>query len=200
MSSLIEPRQRTDLPTNMTIDEFFDWLDIHEDHYELVDGTPVMMPFAKRAHARIVSNIDRLLQAALDPDEYLVTQGDFAIRTGPRSMRFADLLVEPSNDDLGGRISERTLLIVEVLSDSTAKIDFNQKRIEYLGLSDLDTYLIASQDEARIWIWTREAGGWPEMPLVLTEGSVPIGALGASLPFAEIHRGVHRIDDPARSD
>ena len=200
MSSLMEPRRQSDPPTNMTIDEFFDWLDTHEYQYELVDGTPVMMPFVKRAHARIVGNIDFCLQSQIDRSRYMVTQGDFAIRTGPRSIRFADLLVEPSNDDLGGRISERTVLIVEVLSDSTAKIDFNQKRLEYLGLSGLETYLIAAQDEARIWIWTREAGGWPETPLVLTEGSVPIGALGASLPLAEIYRGVHRIDDPARSD
>ncbi|ORE99138.1 Uma2 family endonuclease [Aurantimonas sp. 22II-16-19i] len=200
MSSLTEPRQRTDLPTNMTVDEFFDWLDTHEDRYELVDGTPVMMPFVKRAHARIVGNIDFCLQSQIDRSRYMVTQGDFAIRTGPRSIRFADLLVEPSNDDLGGRISERTVLIVEVLSDSTAKIDFNQKRLEYLGLSGLDTYLIASQEEARIWVWTRGAGGWPQTPLVLTQGSVAIEALGARLPLAEIYRGVHRIDDPAPSD
>lgn len=194
MSSLAELRQRSDLPTNMTIDEFFDWLDTHEDHYELVDGTPVMMPFVKRAHARIVSNIDRLLQAALDPDEYLVTQGDFAIQTGPRSIRFADVLVEPTNDDLAGRISERTVLIVEVLSDSTAKIDFNQKRLEYLGLGDLDTYLIAAQDEPRLWAWCRTAGGWPESAGVVTEGGVPIPGLGVTLPLAEIYRSVHAID------
>ncbi|NDW05301.1 Uma2 family endonuclease [Jiella pacifica] len=192
MSSLAELRQRSDLPTNMTIDEFFDWLGTHEDQYELVDGTPVMMPFVKRAHARIVSNIDRLLQTALDPDEYLVTQGDFAIQTGPRSIRFADVLVEPTNDDLAGRISERTVLIVEVLSDSTAGIDFNQKRLEYLGLRDLDTYLIAAQDELRIWVWHRGPDGWPEAAEVLTDGDVTLPILGVSLPLGDIYRGVSR--------
>ncbi len=196
MSSLMELPQRNDLPTNMTVDEFFDWLDSHEDHYELVDGTPVMMPFVKRSHARIVSNVDRLLQTALNPDEFLVTQGDFAIRTGPRSIRFADVLVEPLNDDLGGRISERTVLIVEVLSDSTARFDFNQKRLEYLGLSDLDTYLIVSQDEPRVWIWQRAAGRWPEAADVLTAGDVAVPALGVTLPLAEIYRNVRPLKTP----
>ncbi|MCE7028270.1 Uma2 family endonuclease [Jiella avicenniae] len=194
MSSLVDPHRRDDLPTNMTIDEFFDWLDTHEDHYELVDGTPIMMPFVKRAHARIVSNFDFCLQSRIDRLQYMVTQGDFAIRTGPRSIRFADVLVEPSNDDLAGRISERTVLIVEVLSESTARIDFNRKRLEYLGLADLDTYVIAAQDEPRLWVWQRTPAGWPEAAEVLTEGSVAVPSLGVSLPLAEIYRGVHTIE------
>ena len=194
MGSLMELRQRTNLPTGMTIDEFFDWLDTHEDRYELVDGTPVMMPVVERAHARIGSNIDFRLQRQTDPSRYMVTQSRFAIQTGPRSIRFADVLVEPSNDDLGGRIAEHAVLIVEVLSESTARFDFNQKRLEYLRLADLDTYLIASQEEPRIWVWQRLAGKWPDAAEVLTAGVVAIPALGVSLPLSEIYRNVHPID------
>ncbi|MBO0902044.1 Uma2 family endonuclease [Jiella sonneratiae] len=193
MSSLAEQRSRGDLPTNMSVDEFFDWLETHEDRYELDDGTPVMMPFVKRAHARVVSNFDRLLHAALDPDDYMVTQGDFAVQTGPRSIRFADVLVEPASDDLDGRIAN-AILIVEVLSESTAKIDFGAKRLEYLGLDHLQAYVIAAQDEAHLWVWQRAGAGWPEAPQELTSGEVAIAALGVTLPLSELYRGVRRTE------
>ncbi|MER0237823.1 hypothetical protein [Fulvimarina sp. MAC8] len=69
-------------PFFQTVDAFFDWIEFREERYELVDGVPVMVPYVKRPHARIVSNIDRLFHQAFYPDRYMVTLGDFAIQTG----------------------------------------------------------------------------------------------------------------------
>lgn len=175
----------------MSIDEFFDWINHREEKFELVDGKPVLQPWVKRNHAQIVSNIDYLLVTQIDRQAFNVYQGDFAIPTGPQSIRYADILVEPSGGSGQARTTETAVLIVEVLSPSTADVDFGPKQREYLSLSTLDIYLIAAQDSRCVWQWTRdENGDWPAKPLVVEAGAVELKMLGASLPLDEIYRNV----------
>jgi Uma2 family endonuclease len=84
------------------------------------------------------------------------------------------------------------LLLVEVLSPSTMHVDFHEKLDEYRGLPALGTYLIFAQDEARVWVWTRSDGAWPEAPEVLEgmEAAVQVPILGITLPLAELYRNI----------
>ncbi|MCB8839843.1 Uma2 family endonuclease [Aurantimonas sp. VKM B-3413] len=193
MSAFAETILPADLPTDLTVEAFFDWLERQERHFELVEGTPLMLPNVRRSHARIVSNIDRMLQRALDPDRYLVTQGDFAIRTGPRSIRYADIFVDEASDDLAARTTDRAILIVEVLSDSTAPNDFGPKRLEYQTLPNLQTYLIVDQDKPCLWAWLRRNGTWEETPAILTTGTIAVESLQISLPLPEIYRNIFKL-------
>ncbi|WP_161992597.1 Uma2 family endonuclease [Aureimonas leprariae] len=175
----------------LSIDEFFDWIETKDEKYELVDGKPVLQPWVKRNHNRIVINIVQSLGQALDGSRFEIATGDFAISTGPRSVRYADVMIEAAGGSGQERTTDTAALIVEVLSPSTADVDFGPKQREYLGLSTLDTYLIVAQDSRCIWQWTRdEAGSWPDKALVVEEGAVELKALDASLPLDEIYRNV----------
>ncbi|WP_152047884.1 Uma2 family endonuclease [Aureimonas psammosilenae] len=175
----------------MTVEEFFGWIETRQEKYELVEGTPRLQPWVKRNHAKIVSNISYLVMSQIDRGEYDLYQGDFAIATGPRNVRYADVMVEKVGGSGQARTTESAVLIVEVLSPSTAAEDFGRKQQEYLNLPTLDTYLIVAQDARCLWQWTRdENGNWPEEPLVIEEGSVEISALGASLALEDVYRNV----------
>ena len=191
MSALAETKTPTDLPSDLTVDAFFKWLERQERRFELVEGAPQMLPFVKRAHSRIVSNIDHFLQTRLDRSAFLVHQGDFAVRTGKRSIRFADVMVEPTDAPMDGRSTEEAILIVEVLSESTAPEDFGPKRGEYQGLDALKTYLIVDQEAARVWQWNRaDDGQWPKHAEIIERGSIRVAALGCDLPLKDIYFGV----------
>ena len=191
MSVLAEPIMPADLPSDLSVDAFFAWLERQERRYELVEGTPLMLPFVKRAHSRIVSNIDHFLQTRLDRSAFLVHQDDFAIRTGKRSVRFADVMVEPAGAPMDGRETKDAVLVVEVLSESTAPEDFGPKRGEYQGLDALKTYLIVDQETARVWQWDRgDNGEWPKHARILESGFVRVEALGCDLPLEDIYFGV----------
>ena len=175
----------------MTVDAFFDWSERQERRYELVDGVPRMLPWVKRNHSTIVSNLDFALQSRLDRALYAVRQGDFAVVTGPGSIRYADVLVEPSGGDGHERTTERAVFIAEVLSESTTHVDFGPKREEYLGLAALDNYLILSQDKPRAWHWTRDpAGEWPTDPVLIASGPIEIATIGVTFDLAELYLGV----------
>ena len=71
-------------------------------------------------------------------------------------------------------------------------VDFHEKLDEYKGQPALGTYLICAQDEARVWVWTRNEGAWPDAPDVLEvlEATVQVPVLGIVLPLGEIYRNV----------
>ena len=180
-------------PPRMSIDAFFRWIEGEDGRYELVDGIRHLQPWVKRSHSLIVGNIDFALKSGLDLGAFAVHQGDFAIATGPQSLRYADLLVEPAGGSLEARTTADAVLIVEVLSDSTMHVDFGDKLREYQALPALDTYLIVAQSIQRCWQWTRnDEGEWPAEPLQLepSNSSVSIERLGVRLAFADIYRTV----------
>ncbi len=175
----------------LSVEEFFAWIENKSERYELADGVPLLQPWVKRNHNRIVTNIVGILSRTIDLARFEIATGDFAIPTGPRSIRYADVMVEAAGGSGQERTTETAVLIVEVLSPSTAAQDFGPKQREYANLSTLDTYLIFDQDSRHAWQWTREENGeWPETPKVVEDGGVEVAKLGVTLPFDEVYRNV----------
>jgi Uma2 family endonuclease len=127
----------------------------------------------------------------LDPDRFDIGIADFAVRT-PFGVRSPDVVVDYANPrrDLS---TSTPIFIAEVLSPSTAGVDFTEKLEEYTAVDSLQTYLVCSQDEPRAWVWARQAdGSWLRRPaeLVGREGAVALGGLGVELSMAAIFRGI----------
>lgn len=177
----------------MTIEAFGRWSETQERKYELVDGVPRLQPWVKRNHNRITVNIVLALGRQLDASAFEIATGDFAVPTGPQSVRYADVLIEPGGGPGELRTADQALILVEVLSDSTKDVDFGEKLREYSALPGLDTYLIVSQDSRFVWQWTRGAEGeWPTEPLLIDGdiGVVTLDGVGATLTFDDIYRNV----------
>jgi Uma2 family endonuclease len=172
---------------------FLDWLHGQDRRFELVDGAPSMQANVTRGHMRIVMNLFRLLTTALDVDLYNVATGDFAVETGPATVRFADVMVERAGGSASGLSTQDALLLVEVLPPATAHVDLGAKLREYQGLPSLGSYLVCAQDSTTVSVWTRTPDtGWPDQPVVVSgmERDVGIPLLGLTLPLREIYRGL----------
>ncbi|MEQ8589042.1 MAG: Uma2 family endonuclease [Roseitalea porphyridii] len=179
-------------PPKMSFDEFMRWGQRQERKYELVRGVPVMLPYVRRNHSLIAGNVYFALTSRLDGDAYSVHAGDFAIPTGDETMRYADVFVEKAGGAGDARWTENAIVVIEVLSSSTQHSDFGPKREEYLGLKTLDTYLIFSADEPRVWQWTRNEDREFEIePIILDdrEATIALTRLGVTIPLADIYKG-----------
>ena len=86
------------------------------------------------------------------------------------------------------------VLLVEVLSPSSVARDMNLKLAEYTSLPSLQCYVVASQDEAIVWVWQRDedTGAFPALPQEISglDGRIDVRSLGIDLPLAEIYRGL----------
>jgi len=75
-------------------------------------------------------------------------------------------------------------LIVEVLSESTARIDRREKLLAYQTLPSLDAYLLVEQDVTRVELYRRSTD-WQVQ--CFEQGDIPLDCLETTLPVADIY-------------
>lgn len=176
----------------MSIEAFEAWAERQDGRYELVRGYPVMMNQTTWNHSKITTNLLGLLLRNIDPDNYHVAAGDFALQTGEDTLRLADILITPSNRSGKDRRTDEAVVIIEILSPSTTSEDFGPKQIEYLALTSLEAYLIVAQDKACVWVWIKGEDGFPQKPEVIEapDATITIPGLGLTLTLDAIYRRV----------
>jgi Uma2 family endonuclease len=180
-----------DIPTDT--EEFLRWgITLDPDHpfkYELSNGkVSRMMIQVSRGHWRVTSNILRELLLKLDRSRFHAGPTEFGVRTGV-GVRYPDVIVDRASSRHESLACEAPIFIAEVLSPSTAGLDFTVKLREYSAIASVRTYLICSQDEPRAWLWQRQPdGAWPELPVELAgrEGTIALPEFGIEISMDSI--------------
>jgi Uma2 family endonuclease len=171
---------------------FLDWVQGREERYELAGGRVLMMTGATRRHGLVVGNLFELLRARLDRDTWVVFT-DFGIDVRPGTLRYPDIVVDVQGAKGDALTATAPVLVAEILSPSTMKIDLGDKAADYLQLTSLETYLVLAQDEVKAWVYNRDPERqFPPGPQVLSgaEASITIPALKTDLPLIGIYAGV----------
>jgi Uma2 family endonuclease len=186
-------RMNVHQPTHMSIGEFVTWAQKQGQRFELVGGVPRLQPNVKLNHSRIATSLAAELVRQIDPGRFEFANCDFAIRTGPETLRFADGMVVPAGKPGDLAATEDAIAIFEILSKSTMHEDFGAKRAEYLSMPALKAYVIFAQDEPHAWVWQRDDKGyWPESPQQC-EGRgeiISLPTIGASLALEVLYRAI----------
>jgi Uma2 family endonuclease len=178
-------------PITMSKDAFLAWIDRREERREFAGGRVVMMARATRNHSIVTTNLIVALRARLPVERYDIAAEAFAVHVGD-SVRFPDVLVEPVQADGLSLAAKAPILIVEVLSPGSLHLDFGEKPREYLALPTLDTYVVVSPDEPRIWLWQRQEGKFPLEPEMIEgiDQQLALPTLQIGIPLIEIYHGV----------
>jgi Uma2 family endonuclease len=181
------------LPTRMTVDEFLAWAVRQElqGRYELFNGRVVMQQAQNWGHAKLCWHIRGLLTAAIERAGvpfYAAPMG-MTVRITKDFAFEPDALVaplpEPQQTDLE---IANPVIVVEVLSPSTAKRDRTDKLAGYFKVPSIEHYLIVDPEEHEVAWYRRATGGTYHPPVRLTEGSLALSPPGIELPVAELCR------------
>ncbi|MEX6508330.1 Uma2 family endonuclease [Jiella sp. M17.18] len=180
-------------PAIRTADDFLRWNEGREGRREFVGGRIIeMMTGGTQRHAELMMQLGFLLKSLLDPSRYVVTGADYAVRT-PFGVRYPDVLVTPRGGDSSQSLATgQSLLIAEILSPSSLAADFGEKAQEYTALGTLRHYLVLSQDEPRVWLWSRGDDGTFGKPEMITGADevLELPGLGLRMPLDDIYRGI----------
>jgi Uma2 family endonuclease len=177
-------------PVRMEKQAFLAWVQSQEERYELDRGRVLMMTGGSRAHWQITLNLAKALDARLPSEKYSVLP-EFGVDLEVGSIRFPDVIVDAAGESPKDLTATAPMLIAEVLSPSSERIDLGDKSAEYLRLSSLAAYLVFAQDAIKAWVWTRGTDGFlgPEV----FEGEramIRLEALGLDLPLSEVYARV----------
>ena len=167
-----------------------------EGKSEYFSGQIFAMAGASRRHNVLVGNLVRRLGNRLDgrPCETYPSDMKVLVRANG-SYTYPDVTIvcgEPEFLDRDGDVLLNPLVIVEVLSDSTALYDRGTKWMLYQGLGSLREYVLVSQDAPRVERFTRQADRqWLYESVSGLDGEIRLASLDVLLPLAEVYERVH---------
>jgi Uma2 family endonuclease len=183
---------QTKMPT--TADEFLRWNEGREGKREFVRGKVVeMMINTSRFHTVLALRLGAILLRSFPYPAFSVGSADFAVRT-PEGIRFPDVFVDRGTSTSRGAdlVASEPIFLAEILSPSSYGRDFVEKLSDYTGLPSLKHYLILSQDEPRVWLWSREDSGAWSSPVEIAgnEATILLADLDATISLAELYAGI----------
>ena len=164
-----------------------------ELRYELVDGFPQAMTGARRRHDIARGNADGYLRTVLRAagQGCLPFGQDIGIQVYPGQLRRRELSVQRPPFDMEDMVSSTPRLRLEVLSDSTRRVDEYVKPDEYKGIASLDYIIPMSTRDVDVAVWSRDAlGEWQRSRYLASADVIPLPVLGVSLPLAVLYEGI----------
>lgn len=179
-----------------SLEEYFALEDASDARFEYWDGDIICMSGGTLAHGIISSNVHYVLAAGVRGGKCRAFTGDMPIWTPTLPpYRYPDASVvcdEPEYKNKKGHDAlVNPVVIVEVLSPSTAALDEGPKFVAYQAVPTLRDYLLISQDEPRVAHYTRLGGdSWQRRDVTGLDASLELESIGCALRLRDIYDGV----------
>lgn len=156
---------------------------------EYLDGRAYAMAGAKRNHRRITDNLLRKFGNHLESTPCEASSNDAIVALG-QSYVYPDVVVDciNTNDDF----VTAPVIIVEVLSNSSRKLDTTTKLLKYINLATLKEYVLVEQDIVSVQV-LRNNNDWKTEYYSLGD-NVTFESIELTLSIEEIYERVNNAE------
>ena len=161
--------------------------------HEYLGGVLYATAGARNAHNIIASNILVALSNRLRGSKCRPFNSDTKIRIQlPSHVRFyyPDLSVVCRSNPQSDSFQDEPVVLVEVLSRRTRRLDEGEKKDAYLCLPSLSVYLLVEQEAPVVVAFRRTEQGFVREVIQGPSGVIPLPEIGAGLPLEEVYDGV----------
>jgi Uma2 family endonuclease len=166
--------------------------------HEFVDGYVHAMAGARNIHNDIGGNTFASLHARLRGRKCRPYNSDTKIRIRlPRKYRFyyPDASVVCRRNAANDSFQDKPVLIAEVLSKDTRRIDVGEKKDAYLTILTLAVYLLIQQDTPMVVAYRRKKRGFVQEVYTGIDTVIPLPEIETELPLAEIYEDVEWVPE-----
>jgi Uma2 family endonuclease len=178
----------------MCLEEFLDWERKQPKRHEFASGVITLMTGASAAHVRIAGNIAFALRQRLRGTGCEAFGSDMKVIANG-TVRYPDISVTCRQiNDRDDRITE-PVVVIEVLSPTTERIDRGRKKFDYFATPSIRQYAIVEQDERRVDLYTRAEAGWSN-EVITGDMALSLSSIGVELSLDTIYEDTDL--DPTR--
>jgi len=174
----------------MTVEEFYGWESGDDRRYELRDGVPVMMAPTLRGHRLVASELLGRIRDALRGRPGCRVEPEAGLRSALRDRTYLipDLAVSCAPWRPGERDTPDPLLVVEVLSPSTAEDDRTEKLPDYRAMPSVREVLLIDGDRPAADLHRRSDGDrWLTFLHRGPDAVLELESVGLSLPLGALY-------------
>jgi Uma2 family endonuclease len=159
------------------------------ERHEFMDGQMFLMAGDTVQHAQIALRLAAKLLAASEDTDCEVVSADVRLQIGD-VYYYPDVMLSCQEDKLERRFFRHPCLIAEVLSESTALIDREEKWQRYRTIPSLQMYVLLSQDTTRAETFSRNPDGTWTYAVFENDAVLKLPCVPLSLPVSSLYRGV----------
>lgn len=167
--------------------------------HEYLGGVIYAMAGARNAHNLVASNAIIALGSRLRGKRCRAFNSDTKIRVRlPNQIRFyySDALVVCRPNPQSDSFQDEPVVIVEVLSRKTRRIDEVEKKEAYLSIPSLAVYLLVEQEFPAVMAFRRTETGFVREVYEGLDAIVPLPEIETDLSLAEIYEQVELTPEP----
>ncbi len=176
----------------MTVDEFLHWEDGTDTRYELLGGFVVAMAPPAARHSLLATALGGEIRSALRSRPPCRVYGEAGIVRPDRNdtCYVADLAMtcEPLRAD--DRLIRDPILIVEILSPSTAAFDRQTKVADYRRIPSVQEILLIDSESVFAEVLRRDGERWITEIVQGPAAILSLVAVPLNIPMAEIYEGI----------
>jgi len=158
--------------------------------HEYIDGYLYAMAGVKKNHQRITVNLLSAFRIFLNGKRFEPFASDVKLKVGSRFF-YPDVMVV-CEDNKQDYYTESPVIIVEVLSKSTRRMDETVKKWAYQNIPTLQEYVLIEQDFVDVEV-CRRSQGWVSNHYFLGD-SVYFEAISSEMSVADIYERVDNED------
>ncbi|QDV74892.1 Uma2 family endonuclease [Botrimarina mediterranea] len=183
----------------ISVEDYLAGEEVAEVRHEYVDGRVYAMAGGTVSHALVQANALASLHTGLRGKKCRPFGSDMKVRVitpGRPHFYYPDVSVVCDSNANSDVFQDRPVVIVEVLSHSTRRIDDGEKREAYFSVPTLLVYLLAEQDKAAVKVYRRTEAGFSIEAYAGLEAVIDLPEIDAQLPLAELYQGVDFTPEP----
>jgi len=178
----------------MSVEEYLAGELVSDIKHEYAGGYVYAMAGARNAHNTIAVNFVSVMHARLRGRPCEPFNSDTKVRVRmPTHTRFyyPDGMVVCEPNPGSDTYQDRPVVIAEVISEVTRRIDEGEKREAYLTIPTLASYLVIESDRARVVVHERTDSGFVPRLYEGLDALVPLASIRVELALADLYE---RID------
>lgn len=155
--------------------DYLVWEESQSERHEFVGGVAYAMTGGKQAHHDVTANAFSELRRLFGGHCRVYSQGfKVRVRLGLDDRAYyPDVFVTCRPGSPDALYNEHPCLVVEVLSDSTKRVDLGEKLESYTRLESLANYLVIDPMRAVVRVWRRSTG-WQEEAFTGLDARIPV--------------------------
>jgi Uma2 family endonuclease len=178
--------------------QFFDWAAAREERYEFDGFQPVAMTGGTTRHNIIAQNVIFGLRTRLPGSGCRPLGPDAGVATTGEAIRYPDALVTCTKFADTERLVPGVVVVFEVLSPTSGRIDRIVKVREYHAVPTIRRYVILEYSSVGLTVFARDCADDPWTATTLTaDETLQMPEIGVEIPVVEFYEGtdVPRVTD-----
>lgn len=178
--------------TFIPVDDYLSGEQLSEVRHEYIGGEVYAMAGASKAHNTLAGNLFSALHAHLRGKRCRPYMGDVKVRLQVMDndvFYYPDVVVGCDARDKHPHFMRFPTVIVEVLSDTTERIDRREKFWSYARIETLEEYVLVAQDKREVTVF-RRANAWKAEVLRGKASVLRLASLEFTQPLGDIYEGL----------